>query len=36
MLVVRTHGGELWAEDSEDGGTSFCFTLPETLKELIS
>lgn len=35
MLVVRAHGGELWTEDSADGGALFCFTLPETLKEII-
>ena len=35
MLVVSAHGGELWVEDSEDGGASFCFTLPETLKEIV-
>jgi signal transduction histidine kinase len=26
--VVRAHGGELWVEDGDDGGSRFCFTLP--------
>jgi C4-dicarboxylate-specific signal transduction histidine kinase len=26
--IVRSHGGEIWAEPGERGGTSFRFTLP--------
>ncbi len=32
-LVVNAHGGNIWVEDSGDGGAKFIFTLPETLKE---
>ncbi len=32
-LVVEAHGGRLWIEDNEGGGTRFIFTLPETIKE---
>jgi two-component system sensor histidine kinase KdpD len=35
-LVVNAHGGNIWVEDSENGGAKFIFTLPETLKEVIS
>lgn len=28
-LTVFLLGGSLWAEDTPDGGASFCFTLPE-------
>jgi PAS domain S-box-containing protein len=27
--VVERHGGEIWAEPRSEGGTRFCFTLPE-------
>jgi signal transduction histidine kinase len=27
--VVERHGGEIWTEPRDDGGTRFCFTLPE-------
>jgi len=26
--IVAAHGGRLWAEDCEDGGAAFKFTLP--------
>jgi K+-sensing histidine kinase KdpD len=26
--IVDAHGGELWAEKNESGGTSFHFRLP--------
>ncbi|HVM31646.1 MAG TPA: ATP-binding protein, partial [bacterium] len=26
--AVEAHGGEIWAENRESGGTRFCFTLP--------
>lgn len=27
--IVEQHGGEIWLEDSNPGGTIFCFTLPQ-------
>ncbi len=27
--LVRLHGGRIWLEDSDLGGSRFCFTLPE-------
>ncbi len=35
-LVIHAHGGDIRVEDSENGGAKFAFTLPETLKEVIS
>ncbi|MBI3592902.1 MAG: GAF domain-containing protein [Nitrospirae bacterium] len=35
-LVVNAHGGDIRVEDAEEGGARFVFTLPETLKEVIS
>ena len=35
-LAVNAHGGDIRIEDSEHGGARFVFTLPETLKEVIS
>ncbi len=26
--IIEAHGGKIWAEDREGGGTVFCFTLP--------
>ena len=26
--IIESHGGRIWAEDSEDGGTRVCFTIP--------
>jgi two-component system sensor kinase FixL len=26
--IIESHGGQLWAEDREGGGTLFLFTLP--------
>lgn len=30
-LVVKAHGGVLWVEDTDGGGATFKFTLPETV-----
>jgi signal transduction histidine kinase len=27
-FIIETHGGRLWAEPSNGGGASFCFTIP--------
>jgi K+-sensing histidine kinase KdpD len=35
-LVVDAHGGNIWVEDSEEGGAKFVFTLPDTIKEAIN
>ncbi len=32
--AVEAHGGEIWAENRESGGTRFCFTLPFDSEEL--
>ncbi len=34
-LVIEAHGGRLWVEDNEGGGTRFIFSLPETIKEVM-
>lgn len=34
-LVINAHGGDIWVEDSENGGAKFVFTLPDTIKEMI-
>lgn len=26
--IINAHGGEMWAENSPEGGASFCFSLP--------
>lgn len=26
--IIKMHGGEIWAENRDDGGAIFCFTLP--------
>ncbi len=26
--IIRAHGGRIWAHNREEGGASFCFTLP--------
>lgn len=28
QLILETHGGRIWVEGSELGGSAFCFTLP--------
>jgi C4-dicarboxylate-specific signal transduction histidine kinase len=28
--IVQDHGGQIWAADNEDGGTTFSFTIPGT------
>jgi two-component system sensor kinase FixL len=28
--IVEAHGGKIWAEDRDGGGTIFRFTLPRT------
>jgi signal transduction histidine kinase len=27
--IVERHGGEIWMDDGDDGGTAVCFTLPD-------
>jgi signal transduction histidine kinase len=27
--VVEAHGGVIWVEPAEGGGSEFCFTLPD-------
>jgi len=35
--IIRAHNGRIWAENNPEGGTAFCFELPELLtdRELI-
>jgi len=28
--IIEMHGGQIWVEDAEGGGSAFCFTLPKT------
>jgi hypothetical protein len=34
--IIDAHGGRLWAEANEAGGTIFKFTIPSTEKELMN
>jgi len=33
MRIIRTHGGQIWVEDTREAGSCFCFTLPDVNKE---
>lgn len=35
-LAIDAHGGRLWVEDNNKGGTSFIFTIPEKLQRRVS